>query len=69
MTKHPIETAPTDRSILLGVQGADYVDWRAPCQWSPAGEISKDGFWMWLVPEPEWLVEVQDPTYWAELPG
>jgi hypothetical protein len=67
-TAQTIDTAPTDRNILLGIQRQDTITWQAPCSWSKAGEISENGLWIWWVPGPEWLLEVKEPTHWAELP-
>lgn len=41
----------------------------SPCQWSPAGEISEDGFWIvWNEPAPEFFSEVQNPIAWMPVP-
>ena len=61
----PIETAPKDvKLILLDKIGVC----RAPCEWSPAGEISEEGFWLWWQAAPEYLTEVVDPAHWMPLP-
>jgi hypothetical protein len=61
-----IETAPKDgtKIVLMNPSGLKYY---APCQWSLAGDISEDGFWLWWQAEPEWLTEVQNPTHWMLL--
>ena len=69
-TWQSIETAPKGGSeILLAYQTEDYFRVFAPCMWSPAGEISESGFWLWWQAEPEWLTEVKNPTHWMPLPA
>jgi len=64
----PIETAPKDGTKLLlcsNVNG-NYGSF-APCEWSKAGDISSEGFWLWWQASPEYLTEIH-ATHWQPLP-
>ena len=59
-----MDTAP--KSGVVGLVNKGGVPC-SPCQWSPAGEISEHGCWLWFVPDPSWI-EFLDPTGWFEVP-
>lgn len=66
MDWQPISTAPKDGTPLLLLSQAGRG--LAPCTWSPPGEISEDGFWLWWQDEPAWFTEVHNPTHFARIP-
>ena len=62
----PIETAPKDGSKIILYRDSDVF---ALCSWG-GEEISENGaFWIWWVPEPEWIAEIKNPTHWIPLPA
>lgn len=64
--KRPIKDAPKDGTpLLLYCEQQD--KFYAPCIWSPAGEISENGFWLWWQMDPVYLTEVVHPSHFIIL--
>lgn len=65
-----ISTAPKDGTrVLLCSTANDQYRVFSPCEWTKAGEISEEGFWLWWQAEPAYLIEVPAPSHWQPLPA